>query len=48
LSKVSRCLNRDARVVHAAFNTRTMFNEMRIPGRMMEEIKELPNETDPV
>jgi hypothetical protein len=42
LSKVSRCLNRDARVVHAAFNTRTMFNEVRILGRMMEEIKELP------
>jgi hypothetical protein len=42
LSKVSGCLNRDARVVHAAFNARTMFNEVRILGRMMEEIKELP------
>jgi hypothetical protein len=40
LSKVSRCLDRDAGVVHVAFNARTMFNEARILGRMMEEIKD--------
>ena len=42
LSKVSRCLDRDARVAHTAFNARTIFNEVRILGRIMEEIKELP------
>ncbi len=37
-----RCLDRDARVVHVAFNAYTMFNEVRILGKMMEEIKDPP------